>query len=142
MYARDPWEDEELFPETKSARGAGHRLAVVVMLVVVVGPVVAVFVAEANHARYGVLAPWSTPSRISYCGRYYQAENVVQGTPAALLAEVTGRPRWTEVSRTMWLTPVYAAVSQHHGDLCAFAMVLYIPTGTQRYLSYDLEGGP
>lgn len=114
----------------------------VVWLSALLGFVVAiacVAVAGYNRERYGVFAPWATPTRIHYCGRDFQAGSVVTGTPASLLVQTSFR--WKRVTSTLSGTPIFAGVAPSSpGQPCP--MTLYLSQGDGHYRAYALEGGP
>jgi hypothetical protein len=115
---------------------------VLLLTVILVGAGV---VAGVNWVRFGVAEPWATPASIDHCGTTFAPGGEVMGPPASILAAHPSPLRhepteWTQVTRTLWLTPVYAIAVNHTVGACP--LELYVPVGHGTYRTYGRGGGP
>ncbi len=114
------------------------------LVVVALGIAYPATAAVLSRKDYGTFLFWKLPNRINYCGRRYYDAGTVQGNPALFRSENTETSaHWSSISKTLSGRTVYAVViplNPPRYSVCS--MALYIPTGSGRWETYPLSGGP
>jgi hypothetical protein len=127
-------------PVRRRRQGGIWVLAAASLLAIMCGFVVAAM--ALSRRDYGTFSFWSTPDRINYCGRRYYSAGPVRGTPESFTSSVTGHPTWRRVGYTFELRPIEAPVSAKVAAGGSCTMAVYVPTGRDTYVQYELSGGP
>jgi hypothetical protein len=131
----------------------GRRvLQVVVLLVSATAAIALVAVAPTllhNRVVYGTFATWEAPPRVDYCGRrYYPAQEPKPQTLAEVTAFLAENKLHglTQIATAPSGLPVLANVmspemkARYSTEVCT--MEVWVKTGDDAYVPYDLSGGP
>jgi hypothetical protein len=121
-------------------------VGIALLAVVVVTPAIE------RRLAFGTFSTNGPPPRIDYCGRRYYPDsnfpNSVSQSGSAVAAELSanGQTGLTRVGTTPSGMPILANImtpaqrASFHTSVCT--MVIWVQTGSDRYLGYGLSGGP
>jgi hypothetical protein len=113
--------------------------------ILIAGASIAVY----NRANFGVFYTAGAPPRINYCGRtYYPGEPSRTDSFAHVTSflAANGQSGLTRIGSTPSGMPIVANVmspearAAFHTNVCT--MAVWVQTGADSYVGYDLSGGP